>query len=204
MTLRKFSLEGLLTDGIAGVFGHFTHCRVRHVRMCYFSNFTHLFGTRMNTPTPFFKLVSSHQNNILNHYRSQLYQQRVLLGLVKSALPDTLKDHARHCVVTGNKVLVYTESAVWASQLRFFTNTMLSTILSWQRSIPIASLQIRLLTLTPEQTIARHPKIPSAPTIKLLCEARVHQQDALSQALTALSNTLDKKFRQANTASKNS
>ena len=148
----------------------------------------------MATQTAQFKLALRHQNKILVNYKIQLQQQQLLLDIIKSALPDPLKQQANYCVISNRKVLLYTTSAVWASQLRFYNNAMLSAILKWKHNAYIEALQIRILTATPMiQGTLRQPKIPSVQIIKQISEARPNTMDTLSQALTNLSKTLEKK-----------
>lgn len=145
---------------------------------------------------PFFKLASKQQNKILHHYQNQVHQQQVLLGILKSALPEALKEYASYCVVTNNKAFIYTRSAVWASQLRFYTSAMLEASKKRTDYACLDNLQIRILSLMPtSQTRPCNLNTPSAAAIKCIRETRNHERDILSDALIALSNTLDK-YRQ--------
>lgn len=147
----------------------------------------------MPSSSPHFKLISKQNNKILNLYQNQLYQQQVMLGIIKSALPDALKEQARYCVVARQRVFVYTTSAAWASQLRFHTHAMLEGLQRWRSQANIEGVQIRLLTLDSTSTkYARQPNMPSKSMIKLIRDVRGQQQDVLSEALTALSKTLEK------------
>jgi hypothetical protein len=148
----------------------------------------------MVTQTARFKLALTHQNKILANYQSQLQQQQWLLDIMRSVLPDTLKSHARYCVIANRCVSVYTPSAVWASQLRFYTNTMLDAILKWRQYAYVEKVHIRILNAMPVVTaVFRQPKIPPMPIIKQIGAARSNQTDALGLALTNLSKTLEKK-----------
>ncbi|MEQ1638100.1 MAG: DciA family protein [Methylococcales bacterium] len=148
----------------------------------------------MTTQASQFKLALTHQNKILVNYKIQLQQQQLLLDIIKAALPDTLRQHASYCVVTNRRILLYTSSAVWASQLRFYNNAMLSAVLKWRQNAYIEALQIRILTAFPiNPTASRQAKIPSVQIIKQIGEARLNQIDTLSQALINLSKTLEKK-----------
>ncbi len=145
----------------------------------------------MTKQAPFFRLASRQKNKVLNYYQIQLHQQRVMLGIIKSALPDALKERASHCVANHNKICIYTTSAAWASQLRFYANDMLAALHQRHDHTHFESVQIRLLAADPTNaTHVRDPNIPSLPMIKLIIEARGHQDDILSNALKALGNTL--------------
>ncbi|MCX7089275.1 MAG: DciA family protein [Methylococcales bacterium] len=148
----------------------------------------------MSTQAQYFKPALRHQNKLLLHYKIQLQQQHILLDKVKAALPESLAHHACYCVIADRKVFIYTDTAAWASQLRFYTNAIHSTILKWREYAHIETVQIRILTSSPlTQTSCRKPIVPAAQTIKQICAARAHQQDSLSQALISLSNVLEKK-----------
>lgn len=147
----------------------------------------------------FFKSISKQENKVLSLYQKQLHQQKLLLGIVKSALPLALREHADYCVITQNKVLLYTKSAVWASQLRFYTTVMLEAIQAWQNHAAFESLQIRLLdptsSMRPKES--RQANIPSETIIKYIRDTRTPNQDNLNHALMSLSNTLSNKAHQA-------
>jgi hypothetical protein len=148
----------------------------------------------MLTQTARFKLALTHQNKILVHYKSQLQQQQLLLDIIRAVLPEPLKSHACYCVMANRGVSVYTPSAVWASQLRFYTNTLLDAILKWRQYAYVEKVHIRILNAMPVvPAVLRYPKIPPMPIIKQIGTARANQTDALSLALTNLSKTLEKK-----------
>ncbi|NOT85298.1 MAG: DUF721 domain-containing protein [Methylococcaceae bacterium] len=142
---------------------------------------------------PHFKLALRHQNKILANYKTQLQQQQQLLVIMQAVLPDALKTHASYCVIAHRKILLFTASAAWASQLRFYTTAMLNAILEWRQQAYIETIQIRILTPPPLFSKAlRQPNIPSLQIIKLISEARSEKIDPLSQALANLSKTLEK------------
>ena len=165
--------------------------------MLFYENFIlfiHYNCIYMSTQPQYFKPALRHQNKLLLHYKIQLQQQHILLDKVKASLPESLTHHACYCVITDRKVFIYTDTAAWASQLRFYTNAIHSAILKWREYAHIETVQIRILTSSPvTQTSCRKPIVPAAQTIKQICAARSHQQDSLSQALISLSNVLEKK-----------
>jgi len=56
-------------------------------------------------------------------------------------LPADLAEHIYCCLIKDNKLLVYTDSAAWASQLRFYNAALLANIAS-----SAATVQIKVMT----------------------------------------------------------
>ena len=130
---------------------------------------------------------------ILVNFSSQLLQQQQLLVLVKSVLPVNLADHAQYCVISGNKVLIYTDNAVWASQLRFHHSTLMETITGRNRYVHIEQLQIRILAVNSGLPTPRFPKIPTQETTDFIRHAIPGTEaDLLKQAVNSLCCTLEK------------
>lgn len=65
-------------------------------------------------PTPF-KAALSFPNRTIAYFYSQIEQQKQVLQRVHDVLPATIAHHVIHCVVNGKKLLVYTDTAAWAS-----------------------------------------------------------------------------------------
>ena len=66
------------------------------------------------------------------------------LSSVKSALPENLAEHTLHCVIHDATLLIYTDAAVWSSQLRFYQTKILD-IVALQMKHPVQRVQIRLV-----------------------------------------------------------
>ncbi len=139
------------------------------------------------------------------HFYSQLEQQKMALQRIHAVLPATIAKHALHCVISGKKLLVYTDTAAWASQLRFYNSAILAAIAPVTRdSVSIMLIKIRIDTpLTgrkrgaqagAEVSLAdRKPIIPSAEKIELIRNYSLTIADEqLKQALLRLSTTLTK------------
>ncbi|PKM13342.1 MAG: DUF721 domain-containing protein [Gammaproteobacteria bacterium HGW-Gammaproteobacteria-3] len=149
-----------------------------------------------------FKSALAHPNQALSRLYAQIEQQKKLLALIKKNLPEPLSDHVLHCVVSGRKLLVYTDTATWASQLRFYNPVLLKTITAAAR---IDLVQIRItrpidaLAAIPERTA----KIPSPDKIAALrSNLSDPPDDALSQALLNLSHTLERLSRRTGQSEK--
>jgi hypothetical protein len=87
-----------------------------------------------------FKSVLDFHNQTLDKLVSRIDEQKDLLSIVKSALPETLAAHTLHCVIHDATLLVYTDAAVWSSQLRFYQSAILAVIEN-----RVKRVQIRLL-----------------------------------------------------------
>lgn len=145
----------------------------------------------MSSPSQSFKHAQS--TKILANFSSQLLQQQQLLVLVKSVLPVDLADHAQYCVISGNKVLIYTDNAIWASQLRFHNSTLLEIISDRDRYEHINQLQIRILATNSGLPSSRNPKIPTLETTRFIRHAiQGTDADLIKQAVNSLCSTLEK------------
>ena len=126
------------------------------------------------------------------YFYSQIEQQRRILQRIQAVLPDILAKQARHCLIKDKKLLVYTDSAAWASQLRFYNSAILAAIAPLTGT-PVKTMQIKIIT---GQTglitgIKRKAKIPSVEKIELIRNHSLTVGDKqLSSALLKLSATL--------------
>ncbi|MGZ4978833.1 MAG: DciA family protein [Methylobacter sp.] len=141
----------------------------------------------------FFKAALSFPNRTIAHFYSRIEQQKQVLQCIHGVLPATIAQHALHCVINGKKLLVYTDTAAWASQLRFYNNAILAAIAPiTKESVSIMQIKVRAETL---QTMSpdRKPNIPSAEKIELIRNHSLTVSDEqLKQALLRLSATLEK------------
>ena len=90
-----------------------------------------------------FKPNLEFHNLAIDKLVEQVKQQQDLLSIVKRVLPENLAEHTLHCVIHDVTLLIYTDMAVWASQLRFYQETILATITPLVEK-PIKRVQIRL------------------------------------------------------------
>jgi hypothetical protein len=141
-----------------------------------------------------FKLAQSFQNRPLDALQSRLNQQQSLLRGIRSELPLSLANHVLHCVVNEKKLLLYTDSAVWASQLRFLKQEILQAADKMQQA-PLDKLHIRILAdqINESPRTGRKANLPSEEKIALIRDQANNIQDSeLGQALQRLSTTLAK------------
>ncbi|NOS87757.1 MAG: DUF721 domain-containing protein [Methylococcaceae bacterium] len=142
---------------------------------------------------PTFKPSAAFYNRTMGYFYSQIDQQQRLLQRVRAVLPDTLAAHAQHCLVRDHTLLVYTPSAVWATQLRFYKTALLGAVSNWAKT-PIEQVQIKLITrqVGLADGYARAAKIPSAQLIERIRQDNLAADDELGLALLKLSQTLGK------------
>jgi hypothetical protein len=141
-----------------------------------------------------FKAALSFPNRTIAYFYSQIELQKQVLLRIHEVLPAVIAKHALHCVVNGKKLLVYTDTAAWASQLRFYNSVILSAIAPVTReSVSIMQIKVRSETLSATSLPARKPMIPSADKIALIHEQSLTVTDEqLKQSLLRLSATLKK------------
>jgi hypothetical protein len=148
----------------------------------------------MSQKPPSFKVSLSFQNRTMAYFYSQIEQQQRILQRIQAVLPGTLAKQIRHCLIRDKKLLIYTDSAAWASQLRFYKSAILAAIAPLTRS-PIEIMQIKILAgqtgliLGPK----RKAKIPSVEKIAIIRnDSLTVSDDQLKSALLKLSSTLER------------
>lgn len=149
-----------------------------------------------NSKKSVFKSALDFEARQLSVCLEMIADQQALLTIVRSALPINIAAHIQHCVRSGNRLLIYAETANWTSQIRFFNEAILNKIAeSGQKNI--ASLQVRICPQSTQPSQARTPCLPSAENIALIRNySGTNENDALSLALKKLGNTLDKRLKE--------
>ena len=142
-----------------------------------------------------FKAALSFPNRTIAHFYSRIEQQKQVLQRIHGVLPATIAEHALHCVVNGKKLLIYTDTAAWASQLRFYNSAILAAIAPVTReSVSIMQIKVRMEAMTTASLPGRTPNIPSAEKIELIHNHSFTVSDEqLKRALQRLSATLAKR-----------
>ncbi len=145
------------------------------------------------TPLPF-KTSLSYSNKTMAFYYQQIDNQRQLLKAIKILLPKALSDQAKHCVIKNNKLLIYTESASWASQLRFYEQIILKAVNEVTKT-RMLTMQTKLITthVNNRMMSIRKPNLPSNEKIKSLEADSMGIDDIkLRNSLQRLSKTLQR------------
>lgn len=142
-----------------------------------------------------FKPTLSYEGRVLSGYKQRINIQNKLLATIKASVPDRLASHILYCAFSEQKVSLYTDSAIWSSQLRFYHQAMLNTVLSSNFG-SFQSLQIKVIpkSTTPEDK--DNKTYPSAENISaILGAADLQTDDLLKNALLNLGKTFQKKCR---------
>jgi hypothetical protein len=130
----------------------------------------------------------SYKNQTMAYFHGQIGQQKRLLQAIQKLLPCDLAAHIHCCLIKDKKLLVYTDSAAWASQLRFYNAAMLAGVTPL-----VATVQIKVIT---EQVgfvrhVERKAQLPSAEKIAEFQKGSLNIADEpLQAALLKLSATL--------------
>jgi len=142
-----------------------------------------------------FKSALSFQSRTIAHFYSKIEQQKQLLQQIQLVLPDGLKHHAQHCVISNKKLLIYTDSAAWASQIRFYNKAILAAIAPITRE-NVEFMQIKLLStqaVGDGTKTKRTANLPSLDKINIIRNQGLSTSDEkLKHALLKLSATLER------------
>lgn len=126
--------------------------------------------------------------------RAELEVQGRMLQAVRRGLPDFLGSHCRHCVIKGDRLLIYVDSPAWGSQLRFQAPSLLPH-LEQTTGRRFRDIQIRNLLPAAPANAAEKPRavLPGPGVSELLREtAESTSHEDIREALLRLSRTLDK------------
>ncbi|MBK8814793.1 MAG: DUF721 domain-containing protein [Methylococcaceae bacterium] len=129
-------------------------------------------------------------NQLCLHINHQL----AILNRARTALPSHLADHALHAVLKNNKLIIYTDSALWASQLRFFCPVIKESI-EKAYFLSLNTTQIKIVRLPTLEGIKpnRSVAIPSQSVInEIRDQSRLCTDAHLKKSFLKLSNTLDR------------
>lgn len=140
-----------------------------------------------------FKTALSYQGKILDNYKYQIFVHNEILEIIKSSLPHKLSKHVLYCVTSAKKVFLYTNSAAWSSQLRFYHQQMIQA-LKTSNYAAYETLQIKIIPPIIEQQVNKKTiTVPSTEHIDLLIDQAENQiHDKLKAALLKLGSTLKK------------
>jgi len=125
---------------------------------------------------------------------NKLQEHRAILCKVKSLLPNALHKNIIDCAIKDNNLLIFTESSVWASQLRFYNPAILQSLN--KQAIPkFQRIQIKI---QPPQRSPAHSKIthviPSMETVRHLKRHSINLAESeLKLSLQRLARSLEKR-----------
>lgn len=143
---------------------------------------------------PVFKSAMDFNGRPLAICLEKIAEQKQLLNRVQNSLPADIAEHAIHCVLSNTRLLVYTDSAVWASQIRFFNQEIVNNLQAngWQN---IRGVQVKLILSAKHGASKRIVYLPSAETVNgILGQVDDKSDDVLELALAKLGRTLKKRL----------
>jgi len=145
-----------------------------------------------------FKSALGYEGKVFALYKYQIETQTRLLKKIQSLLPEHLSSHVLYCVLNNKKLSLYTDSAIWSSQLRFYHQTILQALLRTHSGV-IETLQIKIIPQTIKQDDSEekeHKTLPSSENIDFILQQAEQQSDeTLKKALLKLGSTFKKKSK---------
>ncbi len=146
----------------------------------------------MTPRTPPTKTLLWYTNKSLTLLIRQVSEQLSVLKQIKAVLPAHLANHALHCVINNNKLVIFTDSAAWASQLRFYDSVMLGVISKIAVTKAVTSLKVKVTISTPEGNSPKKTAIIPSQTVvdELHAYSYSTADPQLKDALGRLSTTL--------------
>lgn len=146
-----------------------------------------------------FKAAHQLKNQPLALWLSILKEQAKLLQIIQKSLPAHAAQAAKHCVLSGPHLVLYVESAAWASQLRFMQAQIIAGLFE-NGVTQVKSLQVKIIPVAYQNASARrHARLPTATTIAELKQLTTEEKpDSLHQALARLASTLEKRLSAKN------
>ena len=125
----------------------------------------------------------------LNHLEHEINAQRALLAEIRRLLPGELAAHCVSARLHGQRLVLHTDSPVWASRLRFMASELLSLLENRDRSL--REIKIKLLPARSPGTKRRAPARRSHTAGDIVADSAEHVESAaLREALQRLSRTL--------------
>ncbi len=136
-----------------------------------------------------FKTAFSFANTSAFQYSIAKHQK--ILSIVLSVSPIQIQPHIKACVINHKKLLIYVDSAVWATQLRF-CHAQIKEAINSQSQETVHHIRIRIASPTPYRLEKKAKKtIPSVENINLIHDnATALTESKLKNALLKLSDTL--------------
>jgi hypothetical protein len=147
----------------------------------------------MNYKAKPFKNALNFSNRTTAQFQSTIEKHQNFLQLIRSSLPGSLANQAKDCVVKDTKLLIYTDSAAWASQLRFYSQAIRTEVNS-KCNQNIDKIQLKVLDPETDNYQSKPTlNIPSLENIELIRSNQLDAPDSeLKRALLNLSQTLKK------------
>ena len=137
-----------------------------------------------------FKQFSAFYNPSLREIDKKIKAQDDLLTRVKGVLPAVLAEQIVYCLNSKQRLIVYTQSASWASQLRFYSQPILEA--AHAMGVTDTQLQFRIVKIpnwnTERSLSITIPSLQQAEHINAY--STIVEDEQLKAALFKLSQTL--------------
>lgn len=145
-------------------------------------------------PTAVYKLLRRPERPI-SFILKKLDEHRQVLSVVKQALPPFIGEHCIDCLTKGEKLILFTDSPAWATQIRFYQPAILGRLKrcgnSRFKQIHIRVFLVSAKTSAPPKT----PRPPSQETLKQLKHsAQGAPSQELKKSLQQLVEALERRF----------
>ncbi|MCH9698917.1 MAG: DciA family protein [Gammaproteobacteria bacterium] len=116
------------------------------------------------------------------------------MTIVRSVIPENLVSQCLGCSVNYNQLTIYSHSAVWISQLRFYQSEILNAVNDSQSGYQFSTVKFRVMvtqTGASQATHSSHTIVPSHNTIDMIEDSAKHVTDQqLGAKLKHLAQTL--------------
>lgn len=134
-------------------------------------------------------------NTTFRELRNRIGIHAELLKEIVEILPSSLAEHCRYCVLgEKGRLVIFTDSPVWSSQLRFHTASILSTLRTGGKT-EISQIAIRQVPMTSSQWGRQQKGVVKTPHPRSIeavnsCSRSV-EGDELREALSRLGAAME-------------
>lgn len=125
--------------------------------------------------------------------QAELYE--TLLETVRASVPSALRRHVVGATLQLPCLIVQTDHAYYAGQIRFSEQKMLQAVLNQWPHLNLTHVKVKLVQIPHQEKPTMHqPKAPDAAIIEQLESLSMHvKQDKLKESLKKLVQTLGKR-----------
>ncbi len=142
-----------------------------------------------------FKSAHSYSATQFQAYQQTITRHQIILKLVRSAVPKQFANSIHYCLPKSEHLIIFTDSAAWSSQLRFFESALLR-ILHESGYINIEKIKLKILQQRSHTQKTSQPSLPDLKSVSIIESiALSRKQDRLASALLRLSDTLERKHK---------
>ena len=126
---------------------------------------------------------------VLRAVVEQVEQHGMILRYVREALPIALAEHCKDCLTDGGRLVIFTDSPAWASQLRFYAPAI-RTRLKTACGGDFREIQVRNLRPETQSDRSRPMRAPSREIAHLIHASGLGSSGQLGDALLRLGVTM--------------